>query len=73
MQTLVQINETHISTYRAIRNYIYHNRKSPDLLTIGSMCGLHSDKEVLSVLRDLKALGYLLFDGPQVGNIYLIN
>ena len=73
MEAIVQITERHISTYRAIRDYIYHNRKSPDLLTIGDICGLHSDKEVLSVLKDLKSLGYLLFDNPQVNDIHIVN
>ena len=73
MQAVVQITERHIFTYRAIRDYIYHHRKSPDLLTIGDIAGIHNDNEVLSVLRDLKDLGYLLFDGPQVDRIYLVN
>lgn len=73
MQAVVQITERHIFTYRAIRDYIYHNRKSPDLLTIGSISGIQSSSEVLSVLRDLKDLGYLLTDGPQFENISLVN
>ncbi len=73
MQAVVQVTERHISTYRAIREYIYHNRKSPDLLTVGDISGIHNDTEVLSVLKDLKDLGYLLFDGPQASQIYLVN
>ncbi|GKT33941.1 hypothetical protein ADUPG1_007570, partial [Aduncisulcus paluster] len=73
MQAAVQITERHILTYRAIRDYIYHNRKSPDLLTIGNISGIKNDKEVLSVLRDLKDLGYLLYDGPQLTDIHLHN
>lgn len=71
MQAIVQVTEKHISTYRAIRNYIYHHGKSPDLVTISDICGIRSDKEILTVLRDLKTLGYVFFDGPQVRNIHI--
>jgi len=73
MQAVVQITEIHIATYRAIRDYIYHNRKSPDLITIEDMCGVHNRNEILDILKDLKSLGYLLFDGPQVQNIHILN
>jgi len=73
MQTLVQITERHISTYRAIRDYIYHNRKSPNVLIIGDLCGIHSDQEVIEVLTDLKQLGYLSFDNLKDKKIYLAN
>lgn len=73
MQAVVQITERHIFTYRVIRDYIYHHRESPDLLTIGNISGIQNDTEVLSVLKDLKELGYLLFDSQQVDRIYLAN
>lgn len=73
MQALVQITERHISTYRAIRDYIYHNRKSPNLVIIGDLCGIRNDQEVLEVLSDLKKLGYLIFDDQQDKKIYLAN
>ncbi len=73
MHSIVQITELHINTYRAIRDYIYHNRKTPDILTIGDICGFHNDQEILSILKDLKELGYLIFDGPQKDRINLAN
>jgi len=73
MQAVVQITERHISTYRAIRDYIYHNRKSPDLITIRDIAGIRSHSEVLRVLQDLRDLGYLLYDDTHGENIHLAN
>lgn len=72
MQAVVQITERHISTYRAIRDYIYHNRQSPTLVAVGDLCGIHNDKEMMDVLTDLKHLGYLMFDN-QDRKVYLAN
>lgn len=73
MQTIVQITELHINTYRTIRDYIYHNRKAPDLLKIRDICGVHNDQEILNILKDLKDMGYLIFDGPKQDRVNLAN